>query len=61
MICTQPDKFSCIHKVGGALELFLNDLIVENTSLLNFYKQKVMRQFDVRSHVTQDLRDSRLF
>ena len=34
---------------------FLNDLSVKNTFLFNFYKKKIVWEFDVRSHVTQDL------
>ena len=30
-------------------------------SLFNFYKEKIVWQFDVRSHVTQDLEDTRHF
>ena len=40
---------------------FLNDSTVTNTSLFNFDKKKIVRQFDVRSHVTQDIGDTRLF
>ena len=48
-------EVSCIHRVGGALKLF------SNTFLRNFYKKKIVRQIDVRSHVTQGLGDTRLF
>ena len=48
-------EVSCIHRVGGALKLF------SDTSLRNFCKKKIARQIDVRSHVTQDLGDARLF
>ena len=40
---------------------FLNDLTVNNRSLFNFYKKKTAWQFDVRSHVTEYLGDTRLF
>ena len=48
-------EVSCIHRVGGALKLF------SDISLRNFCKKKIVRQIDVRSHVTQDLGDARLF
>ena len=40
---------------------FLNGSSVQNTSLFNFCKKKIVRQFDVRSYVTQDIGDTRLF
>ena len=40
---------------------FLNDMVVKNTSLFNFYNKKIVWQFDLRSQVTQDLGDTRLF
>ena len=60
---TQPLRFSKFHGVAASLVLsifFLNCLSVKNRSLFNFYKKKTAWQFDVRSHVTQDLRDTRL-
>ena len=33
----------------------------ERVSIYNFYKKKIVWQFDIRSHVTQDLRDTPLF
>ena len=41
--------------------VFWNDLGVKNRSSFNFYKKKTAWQFDVRSHMTQDLGDTRLF
>ena len=35
--------------------------LYEQASIYNFYKKKIVRQFDVRSHETQDLGDTRLF
>ena len=40
---------------------FLDYLSVKNTSLFNFFKRKIVWQFDVRSNVTQDLGNTRLF
>ena len=40
---------------------FLNDLGVKSTSLFNFYKKEIVWKLGVRSHLTQDLGDTRLF
>ena len=44
---------------GWCFEIvFLNDLSVKNTFLFNFFQKKIVRQFDVRSHVIQNLADA---
>ena len=54
-------RFSCIDRVKMLSYYFLSDLIVKNMSLfMKFYKKKIVWQFDVRGHVTQDLGGTRL-
>ena len=44
---------------GWCFEIvFLNDLSIKNTFLFNFFQKKIVRQFDVRSHVIQNLADA---
>ena len=64
-MCTRPQRSPYIHGVAAPEVLsncFLNDFGVDNMSLFNFRKKKTVSQFDVRSHMTQDLSgDTRLF
>ena len=63
-MCTQPQKFSYIHAVAASVVLSkcnLNYLSVNNMSLFNFYKKTTMWQFEVRSHVTQNMQEIRVY
>ena len=41
--------------------VFLNDLSVKNTSQFNYYKKKIVSEFDISKHVTQDLQEIRTY
>ena len=63
-MCTQPYRLSEIHGVAASVVLlncFVNDSNENNMCLFNFYKKRTARQFYIRSQVTQDLGDTRLF
>ena len=52
-----------IDRVGHASFgiVFLNDLSVKNTSQFNYYKKKIVSEFDISKHVTQDLQEIRTY
>ena len=58
--CSLRWSVFCIAASVVLSNCFQNELSVKNRPLFNFYKKTVW-QFDVRSHVTQDLEDTLLF
>ena len=57
--CCKTEAFiqRCSEKYALNRRSFLNDLSIKNKSLffINYYKKKIVWQFDIRSHGTQDL------